>query len=81
MKTARFYVNFASTMSAVSESCTGTISNAVLEKMGKPSVEVYKKFVKAYKDMNEKLGKKTVLSAIPDVLPSGFYFKGSSRIG
>lgn len=33
------------------------ISNAVLEKMGKPSVEVYKKFVKAYKDMNEKLGK------------------------
>ena len=37
------------------------ISNAVLEKMGKPSVEVYKKFVKAYKDMNEKLGKKQYL--------------------
>ena len=29
--------------------------------MGKPSVEVYKKFVKAYKDMNEKLGKKQYL--------------------
>lgn len=37
------------------------ISNAVLEKMGKPSVEVYRKFTKAYKDMNEKLGKKQYL--------------------
>lgn len=37
------------------------ISNAVLEKMGKPSVEVYTKFTKAYKDMNEKLGKKQYL--------------------
>ena len=37
------------------------ISNAVLEKMGKPGVEVYSKFTKAYKDMNEKLGKKQYL--------------------
>lgn len=37
------------------------ISNVVLEKLGKPSVEVYKKFTKAYKDMNEKLGKKQYL--------------------
>jgi uncharacterized radical SAM protein YgiQ len=37
------------------------ISNTVLEKMGKPSVEVYKRFVKAYQDMNEKLGKKQYL--------------------
>ena len=37
------------------------ISNAVLEKMGKPRVEVYKRFVKAYQDMNEKLGKKQYL--------------------
>lgn len=37
------------------------ISNAVLEKMGKPGVEVYQKFVKAYKDTNEKLGKKQFL--------------------
>ncbi len=37
------------------------ISNAVLEKLGKPSVEVYNRFVKAYKDMNAKLGKKQFL--------------------
>ena len=37
------------------------ISDAVLEKMGKPRVEVYKRFVKAYQDMNEKLGKKQYL--------------------
>ena len=35
--------------------------NAVLEKMGKPSVEVYEKFVHAYKKMNEQLGKKQYL--------------------
>ena len=37
------------------------ISNAVLEKMGKPSVEVYEKFVQAYKKTNEQLGKKQYL--------------------
>lgn len=37
------------------------ISNPVLEKMGKPSVEVYNRFVKAYKDINAKLGKKQFL--------------------
>ena len=37
------------------------ISNAVLEKMGKPGVEVYRQFVQAYKQMNEKLGKKQYL--------------------
>ena len=37
------------------------ISNAVLEKMGKPSVEVYEKFVHAYKKTNEQLGKKQYL--------------------
>lgn len=37
------------------------ISNTVLEKMGKPGVEVYKKFVQAYQDTNEKLGKKQYL--------------------
>ncbi len=37
------------------------ISNVVLEKLGKPSVEVYKRFVDAYKKTNEKLGKKQYL--------------------
>ena len=37
------------------------ISDVVLEKMGKPSVDVYNRFVKAYKDMNEKIGKKQYL--------------------
>ena len=37
------------------------ISNAVLQKLGKPSVEVYNSFVKAYKDMNRKLGKEQYL--------------------
>ena len=37
------------------------ISDPVLEKMGKPSVDVYNRFVKAYKDMNAKLGKKQYL--------------------
>ena len=37
------------------------ISDAVLEKMGKPGVDVYNRFVKAYKDMNEKIGKKQYL--------------------
>lgn len=37
------------------------ISNEVLEKMGKPPVEVYKRFTKAYTDMNQTLGKKQYL--------------------
>ncbi len=37
------------------------ISNAVLQRLGKPSVEVYHKFVKAYEKMNQKLGKKQYL--------------------
>ena len=37
------------------------ISDAVLENMGKPSVDVYERFVKAYKDMNKKLGKEQYL--------------------
>ncbi|MCF2641312.1 YgiQ family radical SAM protein [Roseburia hominis] len=37
------------------------ISDAVLEKMGKPNVSVYKKFVTEYNKMNEKLGKKQYL--------------------
>ena len=37
------------------------ISNEVLNKLGKPSVEVYNKFVKAYKDMNKKIGKEQYL--------------------
>lgn len=37
------------------------ISNAVLERLGKPSVEVYQKFVDAYKQMNRKLGKEQYL--------------------
>ncbi len=37
------------------------ISDAVLEKLGKPKVAVYNKFVKAYKDMNAKLGKNQFL--------------------
>ena len=37
------------------------ISNPVLEMMGKPSVEVYQKFVQAYQKMNRKLGKKQFL--------------------
>ncbi len=37
------------------------ISNAVLEKMGKPGVEVYRKFVQAYQEMNRKIGKEQYL--------------------
>lgn len=37
------------------------ISNAVLRQMGKPSREVYEKFVHAYENMNESLGKKQYL--------------------
>ena len=37
------------------------ISDAVLEKMGKPSVDVYNRFVKEYKAMNQKLGKNQFL--------------------
>lgn len=37
------------------------ICDAVLEKMGKPSVEIYRKFVEEYKKTNEKLGKKQFL--------------------
>ncbi len=37
------------------------ISNAVLEKLGKPSAEVYNRFVQAYKDMNKKIGKEQYL--------------------
>ena len=37
------------------------ISNEVLSKLGKPKVEVYDKFVAAYKDMNKKLQKEQYL--------------------
>ncbi len=37
------------------------ISGAVLEKMGKPSADVYDRFVKEYKQINESLGKKQFL--------------------
>ena len=37
------------------------ISNAVLKRLGKPAVEVYNKFVQAYKDMNKKIGKEQYL--------------------
>lgn len=37
------------------------ISDKVLQKMGKPKVEVYNRFVKEYSKMNEKLGKKQYL--------------------
>ncbi len=37
------------------------ISDAVLAKMGKPGVRVYRKFEEAYRRMNEKLGKKQYL--------------------
>ncbi len=37
------------------------ISDAVLEKLGKPDVSVYNRFVKAYREMNQKLGKEQYL--------------------
>ena len=37
------------------------ISDKVLQKMGKPKVAVYNQFVKEYRQMNEKLGKKQYL--------------------
>lgn len=37
------------------------ISDSVLEKMGKPSVNVYNRFVKEYKSINQKLGKNQFL--------------------
>ncbi len=37
------------------------ISDAVLEKMGKPSVDVYNRFVEEYKQINARLGKKQYL--------------------
>lgn len=46
------------------------ISNTVLQKLGKPSVEVYNSFVKAYKDMNKK-SERAVSCAVSDVFPSG----------
>ncbi len=37
------------------------ISGAVLEKMGKPGVEVYRRFAQAYQEMNRKIGKEQYL--------------------
>ena len=37
------------------------ISNAVLERMGKPDAGVYRRFTEAYQEMNAKLGKKQYL--------------------
>jgi radical SAM superfamily enzyme YgiQ (UPF0313 family) len=37
------------------------ISNAVLEKLGKPRVEVYNRFVDAYRNMNRRIGKEQYL--------------------
>lgn len=37
------------------------ISNAVLKYLGKPSVEVYERFVRAYEKMNHKIGKEQYL--------------------
>ena len=37
------------------------ISNTVLQKLGKPSAEVYRRFVRAYEQMNKKLGKEQYL--------------------
>ena len=37
------------------------VSNAVLEKMGKPGFEVYRRFTEAYRKINEILGKKQYL--------------------
>ena len=37
------------------------ISNTVLQKLGKPCVEVYDGFVKAFKDMNKRIGKEQYL--------------------
>ncbi len=37
------------------------ISNEVLDKLGKPRVELYNKFVQAFKKMNQKLGKEQYL--------------------
>lgn len=37
------------------------ISDAVLKRMGKPSAEVYQKFVQAYEKMNHKIGKEQYL--------------------
>lgn len=37
------------------------ISDPVLRRMGKPAAEVYKKFVQAYENMNQKIGKKQYL--------------------
>ena len=41
-------------------------------------MDVYNRFVKAYKDMNEKIGKRAVSGSISDVLPPGFHLEGSS---
>lgn len=37
------------------------ISNTVLQKLGKPSAQIYQKFVQAYEKMNQKLGKEQYL--------------------
>lgn len=37
------------------------ISDPVLRRMGKPAAEVYKKFVQAYENMNQKIGKEQYL--------------------
>ncbi len=47
------------------------ISNAVLSRLGKPSVEVYNSFVKAYKDMNKKNRQGAVSCAVSHVITPG----------
>ena len=37
------------------------VSDAVLQKMGKPQNSVYQKFIKKYKQINDELGKKQYL--------------------
>ena len=47
------------------------ISDAVLQKMGKPENRVYEAFTEKYKKINQKLGKNSVFSSVSDVFSSG----------
>ncbi len=57
------------------------ISDNVLKRMGKPENSVYRRFMKEYEKMNEKLGLKAVPRSVSDVLPSGLYLKGGCGTG
>ena len=73
-----FYVNYVNIMCGQLKVAPEHISNEVLSKLGKPSVEVYNRFVSAFKRMNQKLNKEQYLVPIFNVFSSRFNIERSS---